>query len=82
MWINEDDGSKTITSHPELGLANFSADELEALDEFLHATVQSQDEWSKFLRSACAKVCDARDERVIGAEFWFANKVGQWDADE
>ena len=77
MW-HEENGVKVVTSHPDLGMRNFDTDELNALDEFLHARVAA-DNGDRALLRACRKVCDAMEERWLGAEFWFANKVGQFD---
>lgn len=77
-YHDEVGGLRVVTSHPDLGMRNFDTDELFALDEFLHEHVAS-DHPDRALLRACRKVCDANDERWLGAEFWFANKVGQFD---
>ena len=80
LMYHDEEGVRVVTQHPDLGMRNFATDELFALDEFLHEHVPANHPDRALLR-ACRKVCDANDERWLGAEFWFADKIGQFDGE-
>jgi len=72
------EGCRVVTQHPDLGFHDWTLAELEAVDELLHEYAVDH-ELPEDLRSGAKKLCDARDERYIGADFWFAKRTGTFD---